>query len=302
MDNPSTKPVAIITVTYSPGDYLGRFLDSVPAATGQGAVVVMADNGSTDGAPEAAVASRSGVELLRTGGNIGYGAGMNRGVEAVRERRDAGEIDGEFFLISNPDVVFTAGSVDRLIEAARRHPRAGAVGPLIRETDGSVYPSARAVPTLFSGIGHALLAPVWKNNPFSRRYRDDADMAHERTAGWLSGSCQLLRWEAFDAVNGFDERYFMYMEDVDLGDRLNKAGWESIFTPTAEIAHAQGHSASSHPEITVPAHHDSAYRFQADRLDSWWQAPVRAALWVGLRIRSAVTLILAQRALRGHRG
>lgn len=294
----SRAPLAVITVTYSPGKYLDRFLDSVPASTARGAVVVMADNGSTDSAPETAAASRDSVEFLSTGGNIGYGAGMNRGIDAVRARRDAGEVDGEFVLISNPDVVFTPGSVDRLITAARRHPRAGALGPLIRESDGSVYPSARAVPTLLSGIGHALLGPVWKDNPFSRRYRDDADMSCERVAGWLSGACQLLRWEAFDEVGGFDERYFMYMEDVDLGDRLTRAGWENIFVPDAEISHAQGHSASAHPEITVPAHHESAYRFQADRLSAWWQAPVRAILWVGLRIRGAVTLALAQRELR----
>jgi N-acetylglucosaminyl-diphospho-decaprenol L-rhamnosyltransferase len=88
-----TAPIAIVTVTFSPGEYLTRFLDSVPAATSQGAVVVMADNGSTDGAPEAAT-ERDGVELLRTGGNIGYGAGMNAGIEALRARRAAGEIDG----------------------------------------------------------------------------------------------------------------------------------------------------------------------------------------------------------------
>ncbi|AGP31399.1 glycosyltransferase family 2 protein [Corynebacterium terpenotabidum] len=294
------KPLAIITVTYSPGEHIVRFLESVPAATARGAVVVMADNGSTDGAPEAAAATYDFAELLPTGGNIGYGAGMNRGIDAVRARRDAGEIDGEFLLIVNPDVVFRPGSVDEMIAAARRHPRAGAVGPLIREPDGSAYPSARSVPRLVSGIGHAVLGPVWRNNPFSRRYRDDADMSRERTSGWLSGSCQLLRWEAFDAVDGFDERYFMYMEDVDLGDRLGRAGWENIFTPAAEIAHAQGHSASKHPEITVPAHHDSAYRFQADRLSAWWQAPVRWVLWAGLKIRGAVTLLLARRALRRH--
>lgn len=298
--NDSTAPLGIVTVTYSPGEYLTRFLDSVPGATDHGAVVVMADNGSTDGAPEAAAAEYSFAELLPTGGNIGYGAGMDRGIDALRARRDAGEIDREFVLIVNPDVVFHPGSLDELMAAARRHPRAGAVGPLIHEVDGTVYPSARAVPTLFSGIGHALLGKVWKNNPFSRRYRDDADMGRERTSGWLSGSCQLLRWEAFDAVGGFDERYFMYMEDVDLGDRLARAGWENIFTPAAEITHAQGHSASAHPEITVPAHHDSAYRFQADRLDAWWQAPVRWALWAGLKGRCLIELRAAQRALRAE--
>ncbi|MDN5723513.1 MAG: glycosyltransferase family 2 protein [Corynebacterium sp.] len=296
--NAPSAPIAIVTVTYSPGEYLTRFLDSVPAASSAGAVVVMADNGSTDGAPEAAAAEREGVELLHTGGNIGYGAGMNAGVEALRDRRAAGEIDGEFVLISNPDVVFDPGSIDEMVAAARRHPTAGAVGPLIREVDGSVYPSARSIPTLGAGIGHALLAPVWKNNPFTRRYLADSVMDTERTSGWLSGSCQLLRWEAFDAVGGFDERYFMYMEDVDLGDRLARAGWQNIFTPAAEITHAKGHSAGKHPEITLPAHHDSAYRFQADRLTAWWQAPVRWVLWVGLKARGKVAVALAQRARR----
>lgn len=296
--NAPSAPIAIVTVTYSPGEYLTRFLDSVPAASSAGAVVVMADNGSTDGAPEAAAAEREGVELLHTGGNIGYGAGMNAGVEALRDRRAAGEIDGEFVLISNPDVVFDPGSIDEMVAAARRHPTAGAVGPLIREVDGSVYPSARSIPTLGAGIGHALLAPVWKNNPFTRRYLSDSVMDTERTSGWLSGSCQLLRWEAFDAVGGFDERYFMYMEDVDLGDRLARAGWQNIFTPAAEITHAKGHSAGKHPEITLPAHHDSAYRFQADRLTAWWQAPVRWVLWAGLKARGKVAVALAQRARR----
>ena len=296
--NAPSAPIAIVTVTYSPGEYLTRFLDSVPAASSAGAVVVMADNGSTDGAPEAAAAEREGVELLHTGGNIGYGAGMNAGVEALRDRRAAGEIDGEFVLVSNPDVVFDPGSIDEMVAAARRHPTAGAVGPLIREVDGSVYPSARSIPTLGAGIGHALLAPVWKNNPFTRRYLADSVMDTERTSGWLSGSCQLLRWEAFDAVGGFDERYFMYMEDVDLGDRLARAGWQNIFTPAAEITHAKGHSAGKHPEITLPAHHDSAYRFQADRLTAWWQAPVRWVLWAGLKARGKVAVALAQRARR----
>lgn len=292
-------PIAIVTVTYSPGKYLWDFVNSVPAATQRGGHVVIVDNGSKDGSPEAVAAAEHPmpVELIYSGGNVGYGAGMNIGWKALRDKRESGEIDRDYLMIVNPDVVFTEGSIDRMIEAMERHPRAGAVGPLIRETDGSVYPSARAIPELGSGIGHALLGPVWKGNPWTKRYLDDKDMANERKSGWLSGSCLLVRWDAFESVNGFDDRYFMYMEDVDLGDRMGKAGWLNIFTPTAEIAHAQGHSASKHPEITLKAHHDSAYRFQADRLTGWKYAPVRAALKVGLTARRVIAVKLAQRAL-----
>ena len=293
-------PLGVVTVTYSPGEHLRALVDSLPGATPDGTVLVMADNGSVDGSPEAeaeraTAEGRGDVIFLPTGGNIGYGAAANRGIAELARMRDAGRIRGDYVLLVNPDVIFAPGSIAELLDCARRNPRAGAVGPLIREADGSAYPSARAVPDLVGGIGHALLADVWPGNPFSRRYRHDSDMSRERDAGWLSGSCLLLRWDAFDSVGGFDSRYFMYMEDVDLGDRLGRAGWRNIFTPAAEIRHAQGHSASSHPEITVRAHHDSAYRFMSDRLTGPWLAPVRLALKVGLALRGGIVLAVKKR-------
>ncbi|MEJ5928382.1 glycosyltransferase family 2 protein [Corynebacterium sp. H128] len=287
-------PIAIITVTYSPGKYLKSFLDSVPAASSDPCLVVMADNGSVDGAPEAAAEAYDHVEYLSTGGNLGYGGAINLAARQLRERRDAGEINSEFFVISNPDVVFDADSIDEMLNCARRWPKAGAVGPYIREADGSAYPSARAVPTLANGIGHALFSAVWPSNPWSQAYLNDADMSQERAAGWLSGSCLLVRWEAFDAIGGFDDGYFMYMEDVDLGDRLGKAGWDNVFCPAAQIQHSKGHVAGSHPELMLPAHHRSAYKFQADRHPHWWQAPIRAVLWIGLKVRSEVAVAVAQ--------
>lgn len=287
-------PIAVITVTYSPGEYLASFLDSIPAATSRDTVVIMADNGSVDGVPEKAAQERSNVEFLPTGGNLGYGTGVNVAARALKARRESGEIDNEFFLVSNPDVVFGEGSIDELIACANRRKASGSVGPLIREADGSAYPSARAVPTLGNGIGHALFSSIWKNNPWSAAYRDDDDMESERLAGWLSGSCLLLRWEAFDAIGGFDERYFMYMEDVDLGDRLARAGYDNVFCPSAQITHAKGHVAGKHPEILLPAHHESAYRFQADRLHKPQQAPIRLALRMGLKMRALLAVLMSR--------
>lgn len=285
-------PIAIITVTFSPGEYLGKFLASAPGAATQGARVVMVDNGSTDGAPEAAE-EKGLAELVYSGGNVGYGAGMNYGARWLREAREKGEIDDEFFVISNPDVVFQPGAIDEMLKVARENPRAGAVGPRIDEADGSIYPSARRVPELGSGIGHALLGPIWPKNPWTKRYLADADMTQEKVTGWLSGSCLLVRWSAFESVGGFDERYFMYMEDVDLGDRLGKAGWLNIYTPEARIAHAKGHSAGKHPDIVLPAHHESAYRFLADRNPGIAKAPLRLALRLGLGLRGKLALALA---------
>jgi len=82
-------PIGLVTITYSPGDQLSALLDSIPAATGRPVTVVLADNGSTDGSVEAA-AARPGVQVVRTGGNIGYGGAANAGVAALGEHFTAG--------------------------------------------------------------------------------------------------------------------------------------------------------------------------------------------------------------------
>ncbi|WP_066905515.1 glycosyltransferase family 2 protein [Millisia brevis] len=283
-------PLTVVTVTYSPGEHLAEFLDSLAAATSREVEVVLADNGSTDGAPEGAAERYPNVRLLRTGANLGYGGGANRGVAEIDHD------DAEFVIVANPDVRWTPGSIDELLAAAERWPRAGSLGPLIRDPDGTRYPSARAVPDLATGIGHALLGNIRPSNRWTERYRRDAEVPGEEPVGWLSGSCLLLRRDAFDAVGGFDERYFMYMEDVDLGDRLGRAGWLNVYVPAAVIVHDKGHAAGRHPETMLPAHHRSAYRFQADRHPQWWQAPLRGALWAGLAVRSRLAVAAARRS------
>ncbi|AZA10857.1 glycosyltransferase family 2 protein [Corynebacterium gerontici] len=290
----NTPAIPVITVTYSPGEHLAPFLESVRSASAQPTMVVLADNGSTDGVPEAA-ADGVRVFFLSTGGNVGYGAGMNAGVEFLKPMREQGLIDPDFFVIANPDVVFDPGGIDAMIACAQRWREAGAVGPYIRQDDGSAYPSARTVPNLRNGIGHALLGTIWPSNPYSRAYRDGERMDEERLAGWLSGSCLLLKWDAFERIGGFDERYFMYMEDVDLGDRLGRAGFDNVFCPNAQITHAVGHAAGKRPEAMLHAHHESAYRFQADRHPHWWQWPVRAVLKAGLRVRGILAVQCAKR-------
>lgn len=288
----STATIAVVTVTYSPGEHLENFLTSIDAGyRGPSPHVVMADNGSVDGSPEAAAAAHPDVELLRTGANLGYGGAINYAVRALENEYD-------FLLISNPDVVFSPGSIDELVAAAARHPDAGALGPLIHDPDGAVYPSARRLPSMRYGIGHALLGSVWKSNPWTRAYQQaEADIT-ERDAGWLSGSCLLVRPEAFAAIGGFDDRYFMYMEDVDFGDRLGRAGWRNVYVPSAKIVHAKGHAAGKVPELMLPAHHRSAYRFFADRHTGAAAAPLRVAMKVGLALRSKISVLAAVRGRR----
>ncbi|MEJ8281506.1 glycosyltransferase family 2 protein [Pseudonocardia spirodelae] len=277
--------LAVVTVTYSPGALLDTFLDSLRGATTRtGVPVVLADNGSVDGAPERAARARPEVTFLPIGENVGYGAAANRGVASLP--REIGWV-----VVANPDLEWGAGSLDTLLDAARRHPRAGSLGPLIREPSGEVYPSARELPSLVAGAGHAALGPVWPANPWTAAYRRSREDLTERAAGWLSGSCLLLRRSAFDSVDGFDPRYFMYFEDVDLGERLGLAGWRNVYVPSADVVHVGGASTGK-PEVSarmLAEHHRSAYRYLADRHRGPARAPLRAAFRAGLAVRSALT-------------
>ena len=286
--------LTVVTVTYSPGPHLDRFLATLSHATERPVTVIMADNGSTDGAPEEATQRYSNARLLPMGGNLGYGTAVNRAVAEVTP-------SSEFVVVANPDVQWGPRSIDLLLEAAERWPRAGSLGPLIRDPDGSVYPSARHLPSLIRGGMHAVVGPFWKSNPWTAEYRQERTTPSERPVGWLSGSCLLLRRSAFDEISGFDERYFMYMEDVDLGDRLGKAGWQNVYVPSAEILHDKGHATGRDPARNLAAHHTSTYTFLADRHPKLWQAPLRWTIRGALAARAGLVVRNSRRAQRKGR-
>jgi N-acetylglucosaminyl-diphospho-decaprenol L-rhamnosyltransferase len=275
-------PLRVVVVTFSPGEALDGFLESLATATDLPVEVVLADNGSTDGAPERAAARHPHVRVLPTGGNVGYGAAANAGL--------AGLTSGHA-IVANPDLRFEPGSVDELLAVARRWPRAATVGPAIRTPDGDLYPSARDLPRLSTGAGHALLGWAWPANPWTARYRREREAPRERPAGWLSGSCLLVDVEAFWSVGGFDPGYFMYFEDVDLAARLSRAGWLHVYAPSAVVVHEGGHATSREPHRMARVHHTSALRYLSAQYPGRGRAPLRGALRAGLGARMLVSYV-----------
>lgn len=265
----------VVTIAYNSGPELGQMLASLPpAAPGIDLDVDIVDNGGESRGVDAA-AHRYGARIIRPGSNLGYGQGANLGFA---------HSGSEWLLLVNPDAEFTPGSITALVEAAQRWPAAGALGPRLLDRSGEVYPSARRLPTLATGIGHALLAGLWPDNPFSRAYRGST--TDEHACGWLSGACLLLRAEAFDEIGGFDPDYFMFFEDVDLGLRLGQAGWQSVYVPGASVIHDQGSSWRERPAAMVRAHHASAAHYLSRVYDRPYQAPLRGALRLALDMRA----------------
>lgn len=280
MANSSRGPsVGIVTVAYRSDDVLAGFLDSVASASAAEPVVMVVDNAPDQG-NAAGLAKKAGATYLPLAANPGYGGAVNVGVHSLPK-------SVEWVLISNPDVLLSADSIDVLQKAASSDDSIGAIGPAVLNPDGSVYPSARTVPSLRTGVGHALFANLWQRNPWTLAYRRETDPSDEtRDAGWLSGSCLLVRRSAFDSIGGFDEGYFMYFEDVDLGFRLGRDGYRNVYEPTARVTHVGAHSTGGESGRMVVAHHDSARRFLNKKYSRWWLWPVRVTLAVGLTLRS----------------
>jgi len=281
----TTAAVRVVCVVFNPGDELDRFADTLTHAAQQPVELVLVDNGD-DHTVARAVAERHGARLVVPGSNLGYGRAANLGA------RDA--VAG-WLLVANSDLEWPPGGLDALLAAAERHPEAGSLGPALLNPDGTVYPSARELPSLTQGAGHALFARVWPGNPWTRAYQASRE-TKERPAGWLSGACLLLRREAFEAVGGFDDGYFMFFEDVDLGERLGRAGWANVYVPSVQVLHLGGTSWRARPAPMISAHHASAARYVARRYPRWYQWPVRAAARLGLRIRERAELRAAAAA------
>ncbi|WP_439565197.1 glycosyltransferase family 2 protein [Microcella sp.] len=274
--------VAVVTVAYRSNDVLPGFLASIAAASTRPVLTVVVDNRPDEGSRAAELAEQIGARYVPLPSNPGYGGAVNAGVAvlpaAVR-----------WVLISNPDVVLDEGLIDALVAVAERDARIAAVGPAVLNPDGTVYPSARRVPSLRTGVGHALFVNLWHDNPWTRRYRQDSEEAvTPRDAGWLSGACLLVRRDVFDALGGFDEGYFMYFEDVDLGYRIGKAGYRNRYEPGVAVTHIGGHTAARDSAQMIDAHHTSARRFIARKYTGWHLWPVRVALSIGLAVRSAL--------------
>ncbi len=279
---------AAVVVNHDAGPTLAACVESL-RADGVSDVVVV-DNGGGDGSTEALVATDPDLTVVRTGANLGYGGGANRGVSAT----DAGTV-----VVANPDVVVHAGAVAALAAALAADPTAAIAGPRILNPDGSRYPSARRFPSMIDAIGHAALATLWPGNPFTRRYRMvDLDPLENAAVDWVSGAFFVVRHQAFEEMGGFDESYFMYAEDIDLCWRAHQAGWKVLYVPAAVVTHLQGVSTARHPYRMLVAHHRSTYRFALRTSRGWHRATLPGvAVVLGLRL----VLTCAGRALRGVR-
>lgn len=226
--------LSLVIVNYNTAAFVDRALATFAAGRMPFATeTIVVDNGSAESVSE--VCARHGALLLRLNGNRGYGAAANR---AAREAR------GEYLAIANPDIAFGYDTVYRLVDCLDRHEQVGVAGPQLVYPDGEAQPSARRFPRLrYLMVGRR--SPLVRLVPNLRRAREFLYAGTETAGGpvlveAVLGTCMVFRRCAFDEVGGFDERYFLFAEDMDICRRLAARGWQSLVEPAARLEHYYG--------------------------------------------------------------
>jgi len=247
--NELVDSLSAVVVNYRSADLAVACVSSLRADGVEEIVVV--DSASGDGVAERLAAVDPPCAVVAMPANRGYGAAANAGAAAT---------SGSAILICNADLVVEPGTRAALLGALTRDNGLGAVGPRIDRPDGTRYPSARAFPSLVDAAGHGFVGLVTTENPWSRRYlRTDAEEAGP--VDWVSGACLAVRRRAWDTVGGFDEAFFMFLEDVDLCRRLHAAGWGVAYEPAGRVVHVEGASRATAPYRMIAAHHVSLLRY-----------------------------------------
>ena len=219
---------AIVTVIHDSAAELRGLLDSIDRQLDPRPRIVVVDSGSGD--EGLSVAKERGAEVLDLGGNLGFGAGNNAGLELVREPVTA---------LVNPDVELLDDGLARLAELALT--RQALFVPRLLNADGTPQDSAHPLPGTLEGFVPALLPRPLLPPPLRRRYEPWRSES-PREVGWAIAACVVARTDLFKRLGPFDPRAFLFYEDMELCLNARAAGAPTILRPEVRLRHLGGAS------------------------------------------------------------
>ncbi|MGB9006901.1 MAG: glycosyltransferase family 2 protein [Candidatus Aminicenantales bacterium] len=224
--------LSVVIVNRNGGERLAECLASVEKERAGGDwEVLVVDNASDDGSPDLAAKRFPAVKLVRNRENLGFAKANNRGLGLSR---------GEFVLFLNPDTALFPGALDRLRDALRQDIDLGAVGPALLGGQNAFQVSFGGKVSFFRELIQKSVLNAWWRRRLPRLRR-------KRPAAWVSAACLMARRRALEKVGGFDEKFFLYFEDIDLCYRIREQGFRVVFLPEARVFHASGASTVEAP-------------------------------------------------------
>jgi GT2 family glycosyltransferase len=250
--------LSIIIINWNSKDYLRECLKSVIAgAGGLETEILVIDNASHDGSAQMVAAEFPGVKFIQSDRNLGFSGGNNR---AARQAR------GDLLLFLNPDTVVAGDALLKLVQSLRQLPDAGIVGARLLNSDRTLQTSCiQSFPTVANQVLDCELFRHWF--PRSALWGMAAlfnDSTEPAPVDAISGACLMIKRNLFEQLKGFDERYFMYSEDIDLCFRALRAGHKCWYVPEATVIHhGGGSSQKARSAVSNVMLRESVYRFMS---------------------------------------
>jgi GT2 family glycosyltransferase len=233
--------ISVVIVSWNAKAFLLKCIDSIISQRGADSLeIVVVDNASKDGSPEAVKANYPQVKLIANDDNYGFAKANNIGIRVTT---------GDYLFLINSDVVVSEGCFAKTMRYMDEHPEIGMLGPKIVGQDGNVQRSCMGYPSLWSVLCRALaldsLFP--RSKLFGSHLLTYWDHNDTRPVEVINGCFWVVRRTAMEQVGLLDERFFIYAEDIDWSKRFNEGGWQVVFFSEAEALHYGGASSSNAP-------------------------------------------------------
>lgn len=281
--------VSLLIVNWNAGELLARCVASIDEALTPSlraaTEVIVVDNASCDGSASA-LPLRPGDQVLKQSENLGFGAACNRGAAVAR---------GEFLLLFNPDCELRPGSVERcLAELRRTDLRVGICGVALVGDSDEVARSCHRFPGVWQLLGYATGMHAISPLHFESRMHE-WDHRSDRTVDHVIGAFYMMRLSTFRQLGGFDERFFVYWEDLDLSLRAQRAGWLTRFLASPTSYHLGGGVSRQAMAQRLFYATRSRMLFAYKHLPRW-QAHLHAAITLTVEPLSRTVLALIRRS------
>lgn len=201
---------------------------------------IVIDNASSDGSVWEIRKEFPKVKCIDNGRNYGFAKANNQGVKSAK---------GEYLFFLNPDTIMHSGTLEYLIDFMDNNKDVGMCGPKLLNDDGSIQRSVRRFPSYRGALYRFTFLRYFKifKNSYQSWLMRDFDYKSQRDVDQLMGAALLVRRSIIEKQGGFDERYFMYYEEVDLCYRIKQNGWRIVYLPQACITHLGGRSSQQVP-------------------------------------------------------
>ncbi len=281
--------ISIVIVNYNVKEYLSSLLNSIKKASNNLNVeIYVVDNVSTDGSKELIPSRFPEVNYIYNEENVGFGVANNQAIALAK---------GKYILIINPDTLVSEDTLSTMFKHMEENAKCGAAGCKILNPDGTFAPeSRRSVPSIWGAatklLGLSTLFP--KSKLFGQYYQSWMDEDEPSQVPVLSGSFMFWRGNVLKDLKGFDERFFMYGEDIDLCYRIQSLGYYIDYVPSTSIIHYKGESTQKGNLKYIKLFNKALYQFFEKQYGLKYSYLFKVLIYIAVIVKTISSFVLTQ--------